>query len=65
MIEFNFYLNKYILQPIYNLYCRKHIKNKSFTIISNNCWAGGIYQDFHMQLQQLAYFFIPRIIFVF
>ena len=62
MIEFNFYLNKYILQPIYNLYCRKHIKNKSFTIISNNCWAGGIYQDLKLPYATptIGLFFYPE-----
>lgn len=33
------------------LYCfilKKHVKNKNFTIISNNCWGGGIYQDLNL-----------------
>jgi uncharacterized protein (DUF1919 family) len=35
-----------------DLYChslRKKVKNKNFTIISNNCWAGGIYEDLQME----------------
>lgn len=34
-----------------NLYCfylRTFNKNKSFTIISNNCWGGGIYEDLRL-----------------
>ena len=35
-----------------DLYCRslrKKVKNKNFTIISNNCWAGGVYEDLRME----------------
>jgi len=38
--KFNFHAN--------NLYCwllRKKNKNKNFSIISNNCWGGGVYED--------------------
>ncbi len=29
-------------------YCRKRIKSRDFTIISNNCWAGKVYQYMDM-----------------
>ena len=29
-------------------YCRKRIRKKDFTIISNNCWAGKVYQYLNM-----------------
>ena len=29
-------------------YCRKRIKSRDFTIISNNCWAGKVYQYLDM-----------------
>jgi uncharacterized protein (DUF1919 family) len=35
-----------------DLYChslRQKVKNKNFTIISNNCWAGGVYEDLNME----------------
>jgi len=28
---------------------RKNIKNKDFTIISNNCWGGHVYQDLNLE----------------
>lgn len=28
----------------YRIKCRKRIENKDFTIISNNCWGGGVYE---------------------
>ncbi len=34
-----------ILDIFYKIYFRQKVKNKDFTIISNNCWAGRIYQD--------------------
>lgn len=36
---------KYVVNPIYNIYFRNRVKNVSFSIISNNCWGGGVYQD--------------------
>lgn len=30
---------------------QKKIKNKNFTIISNNCWGGIIYRNFHIPYQ--------------
>jgi uncharacterized protein (DUF1919 family) len=30
---------------LYYLYLKFSVKNKNFTIISNNCWGGGIYED--------------------
>lgn len=45
-------MNKYILkfdnhfiQPIFSFFWRLRNKNKDFSIISNNCWGGGIYQE--------------------
>lgn len=30
---------------VYLLYFKTYNRNKDFTIISNNCWGGGIYED--------------------
>ncbi|MBV5343054.1 DUF1919 domain-containing protein, partial [bacterium] len=52
-------LNKYItkikdstLNKLNDVYCRrlrKQNKNLDFTIISNNCWGGGIYEDLNLK----------------
>jgi uncharacterized protein (DUF1919 family) len=34
------------------LYCkvaRIRLKNQDFTIISNDCWGGGVYEDLQLQ----------------
>lgn len=51
-----------IIESLYRIYLRKRVKNKNFTIISNNCWSGAIYQD--LGLQKLTptvdlFFYIP------
>lgn len=33
------------IQPIISLFWRLKNKNKTFSIISNNCWGGGVYQE--------------------
>lgn len=39
---------------------RKKLRNKDFTIISNNCWAGFIYQKYGLQYKTptIGLFFI-------
>ena len=42
---------KYINKKIDRLYCfvaRLRLKNHNFTIISNDCWGGGVYEDLHL-----------------
>lgn len=42
----------YKSQFLDNLYCkylRSNLKNKNFTIISNNCWAGSVYEDLKLE----------------
>lgn len=39
-------IRKYILNPLLSRLRRKKIRNKRFTIISNNCWGGLVYQFF-------------------
>lgn len=34
---------------IYRLYLKGVNKNKDFTIISNNCWGGGVYEDLSLK----------------
>ena len=40
----------------------KRLKNKNFTIISNNCWGGGIYRKFGLKYQSptIGLFIMPR-----
>ena len=55
----------YNLTPFYEIkrfFVKKSIKNKNFSIISNNCWAGRVYQYLDMPyLSPTAglYFFAP------
>jgi len=45
------YFNHKLLVHRNNIYrkkIRKKIKNIDFTIISNNCWGGGIYEDLYL-----------------
>lgn len=36
---------KPIVYPIINFISRRRLKNKKFTIICDNCWAGKVYQE--------------------
>ena len=36
---------------LYTKYLRYRNNNKKFTIISNNCWAGGVYEDLQLPYQ--------------
>ena len=36
---------KPIIYPIINFVPRRRLKNKEFTIICDNCWAGKVYQE--------------------
>ena len=36
---------KPIVYPIINFIPRRRLKNKKFTIICDNCWAGKVYQE--------------------
>ena len=42
---------KYIgyYNSVYLLYLRTFNRNKNFTIISNNCWGGGVYEDLKLK----------------
>ncbi len=33
---------------IYRKWLRMNVRNRSFSIISNNCWAGGVYEDLNL-----------------
>lgn len=33
---------------VYVIYLKTFVRNKDFTIISNNCWGGTVYQDLHL-----------------
>lgn len=53
---------KKIFYEIRRFYVKKSIKNKNFSVISNNCWAGKVYQYLDMPyLSPTAglYFFAP------
>lgn len=36
-------------KKIYKIYIRSKLKRKNFTIISNNCWGGFVYQHFGLK----------------
>ena len=38
-----------LFEKVYKLHLRSKIKNKDFTIISNNCWGGGVYEDLNLE----------------
>ena len=40
-----------IFKQILHFYRRKRIKDRKFTIISNNCWGGFVYQKFGMRYE--------------
>ena len=42
---------KPIVYPIINFIPRRRLKNKKFTIISDNCWAGKVYQELGLPYQ--------------
>lgn len=33
-----------VKKPILDKVCRMRLRNKNFSIVSNNCWGGGVYQ---------------------
>ena len=35
-------------EKLYRKWLRTFVKNKSFSIISNNCWGGGVYEDLNL-----------------
>lgn len=41
----------FFTEKIYSYFLRKNLKNKNFTIISNNCFGGSVYEDLHVQYQ--------------
>ena len=52
---------KPIVYPIINFIPRRRLKNKNFTIICDNCWAGKVYQelglpDYIKMLKNLKYY---------
>ncbi len=52
MNKFLFVLSKYFPNFSEKLYCKWlkiFVKSKDFTIISNNCWGGGIYENMNLQ----------------
>lgn len=42
---------KPIVYPIINFITRRRLKNKNFTIICDNCWAGKVYQELGLPYQ--------------
>ena len=42
---------KPIVYPIINFIPRRRLKNKNFTIICDNCWAGKVYQELGLPYQ--------------
>lgn len=38
-------------RAIWNFSARRQLQNKNFTIISNNCWGGQVYQDLNIPYQ--------------
>ncbi|HGQ4010698.1 TPA: DUF1919 domain-containing protein [Streptococcus pneumoniae] len=42
---------KLIVYPIINFISRRRLKNKKFTIICDNCWAGKVYQELGLPYQ--------------
>ncbi|MEY8462811.1 DUF1919 domain-containing protein [Streptococcus merionis] len=42
---------KPLVYPILNFIPRRRLKNKQFTIISDNCWAGKVYQELGLPYQ--------------
>ena len=42
---------KPIIYPIINFIPRRRLKNKNFTIICDNCWAGKVYQELGLPYQ--------------
>ena len=42
---------KRIVYPIINFIPRRRLKNKNFTIICDNCWAGKVYQELGLPYQ--------------
>ncbi|WP_156010083.1 DUF1919 domain-containing protein [Streptococcus ruminantium] len=42
---------KPIIYPIINFIPRKRLRNKKFTIICDNCWAGKVYQELGLPYQ--------------
>lgn len=45
-------MNSCLFKKFNTLYCksiRKLNRNRSFTIVSNNCWGGGIYEDLNLE----------------
>jgi len=42
-------LFKGVPNKIYCAVARKRLKNHDFTIISNDCWGGGVYEDLRLQ----------------
>ncbi|WP_347052934.1 DUF1919 domain-containing protein [Flavobacterium olei] len=38
-----------LLDKIYCVVARTRLKNHNFTIISNDCWGGGVYEDLQLQ----------------
>ena len=56
-----FYTDKYIFNYIWAIFARCKNKNYTFSIISNNCWGGGIYQDLKIKYYSptVGLFFYP------
>ncbi len=38
-----------LVDPLFAWYARSKLKNKDFSLLCNNCFAGGIYHKFHLQ----------------
>lgn len=59
--SFKSIINWYFIDPCFSWVARRQLKNKDFTIISNNCVAGGIYHKFGLKYNSptVGIFFFP------
>ncbi|MFY8004692.1 MAG: DUF1919 domain-containing protein [Chitinophagaceae bacterium] len=46
--KYVFFKSSLILNKIYIHFARQTLKNKNFSIISNNCWGGSVYEDLNL-----------------
>ena len=60
--KFIIYKIKQLIEYIYITYLKSTLTNKDFTIVSNNCIAGSIYEDLHIEYRTPTvglFFFAP------
>lgn len=54
-------LDNYLIHPVVSFIWRRRNHNRDFTLISNNCWGGGVYQDLQIPYMSptVGLFFYP------